>query len=87
MWDFLNSRETENFDNIVKATLMVAAADMDDEDDLLYPSNARKLGFDIKRLCNLKIGLCIQGKDQQGQNDSENLMKLMNIFWGTRVAK
>ena len=84
MWDFLNP---ENFDNIVKATLMVAAADMDDEDDLLYPSNARKLGFDIKRLCNLKIGLCIQGKDQQGQNDSENLMKLMNIFWGMRVAK
>ena len=43
MWDFLNP---ENFDNIVKATPMVAVADMDDEDDLLYPSNARKLGFE-----------------------------------------
>ena len=84
MWEFL---KPSHFDNLAKATLMVSEADGDDQDDLRYPSNARKLGFDLKRLLNLKIGLCIEQENHSDQQDAENVAKQMNIFWGTRVAK
>ena len=84
LWECL---KPEHFNSLVKATLMVAAGDMDDEDQLRHPSNARKLGFDIKRLLNLKIGLSIEKRDQRGKSDAEDVVQLMNVFWGTKVAK
>jgi len=80
----------ENFESIVKATLITAASDMDDENDLAKPSNAIKLGFDLKRMLNCKIGLAIMensGKGDAHRKQAEDLMKLIEIFWGSRVAK
>ena len=84
LWDALRP---VHFDHLVKATLMVAAGDMDDLTDLKHPSNARKLGFDIKRLLSLNIGLCIEQGNKIDQTEAEDTLKLMGIFWGTRVAK
>ncbi|XP_055958464.1 formin-2-like isoform X1 [Patella vulgata] len=57
------------------------------EDNLEKPSNARKLGFDIKKLINGKIGISIMTNDEPSRKEAEDLLKTMEIFWGTRVAK
>ena len=78
----------EHFNSIVDAAILTAAPVEDDDDDILgSPSNAIKLGYDIKRLINGKIGLSIMSKDPNSQADAENLIKLMNIYWGTKVTK
>lgn len=81
MWHYL--KETK-FDTIVKGTL--ATAVVDDEEDLQKPSNALKLGIDLKRMINIKI-VSIMNKDQQSQLEGENLLKVMDVFWSTRVTK
>ena len=66
---------------------MVAAGDMVNEAQLEHPSNALKLGFDVKRLLNLKIAVCIETEDPSAQQDAEDVIQSMNNFWGTRAAK
>ena len=84
LWDYLTE---SNFDNIVKATLVTASVNVEDEEDLEKPSNAKKLGFDIKRSVNIKIGLSVIEKDQESKAEAENLKQVMSVFWGTKVAK
>ncbi|XP_055958224.1 protein IWS1 homolog, partial [Patella vulgata] len=84
LWNYL---KPSHFDAIVEATLMTAAPDMDDEEDLKKPSNAVKLGFDIKRLLNGKIGLSIIREDKASRAHAEDLLKTMEVYWGTRVTK
>ena len=75
------------FDAIIEATLLTAAPNMDDVDDLAKPSNAIKLGFDVKRMINAKLGLAIQNDAPEARKEAEDLLKLMELFWGTRVTK
>ncbi len=84
LWNYLNQ---EQFDNIVSATLMTAACTMDDESELEKPSNALKIGFDLKRLINIKIALAIQQKEEEARKSAEDLRTIMDVFWPTRVAK
>ena len=58
-----------------------------DAEQLHAPSNALKLGFDIKRLINIKIGLCIQEGRTAEREETQSLLQLMSIFWSTRVTK
>ncbi len=51
------------FDFVVKVTLQCAASDMDDVEDLESPSNAIKLGFEIKCLIGAKKGFAIRACD------------------------
>jgi len=77
----------EYFETIVKATLLASLSNLDDEDELQSPSNALKLGYDITRLINIKIGLAIQFRNSLVQEEAEKLLQLMRIFWPTRVTK
>lgn len=77
----------ENFNSIVKAALLTASSTMDDDEDLGTPSNALKLGFDLKRLISIKLGLAVMRKNVEERKDAEELLCLMNVFWGTRVTK
>jgi hypothetical protein len=60
---------------------------MDDEEDLLKPSNAVKIGFDLKRLANGKIGHALTNKNKAEREEAEDFLKMMQIFWGTRITK
>ena len=84
MWDYLTK---DNFHAVVEATLLTAAAVSDDEDELLKPSNAVKLGFDIKRMLSIKTALSILGDDGISRNESEKFRLVMETFWSTRIAK
>ena len=67
--------------------MKTAAPDLNDEEVLEKPSNAIKLGYDLKRLINLKIGMAIMHNDKRSKEDAENLLRTMNIFWPTKVTK
>ena len=84
MSDYLHP---QHFQTLVGATLLTAAPDMDNEEELECPSNAIKLGFDIKRMANIKIGLAIQNGQTKDKQDAKDILKLMGVFWGTRVTK
>lgn len=75
------------FDDIARATMLTAGRDATDDEHLETPSNAIKLGHDIKRIVNIKIGLAIMLKDHEAEADGERFLRLMNVFWGTRVTK
>ena len=66
MWDYLTK---DNFHAVVEATLLTAAAVSDDEDELLKPSNAVKLGFDIKRMLGIKTALSVLRDDEISCNE------------------
>ena len=75
------------FDDIAKATLTTAGIDTSDPENLENPSNAVKLGYDIKRLANIKIGLSIIKHDKKSKEEAEDFLRTMNVFWATRVTK
>lgn len=82
-----NYLKPEHFDEVIQATLMCASTDMDDTDDLQNPSNAIKLGFEIKRLVASKKGLAIRARDRLVKEECSDFMDLMTDEWGVRVTK
>ncbi|XP_060584452.1 uncharacterized protein LOC132740548 isoform X2 [Ruditapes philippinarum] len=84
LWQYL---KPEYFNDIVNATVLTASPISDEDDSLQAPSNAIKLGYDLKRLLNGKIGLAIMDHDEQSQSDAGKVLKLMDIYWGSRVTK
>lgn len=82
-----NYLKPAHFNDIAKATLMTAGASKNDEENLEKPSNAIKLGHDIKKLINIKIGLAILKKDDQSKEEGRDLLQVMQIFWATRITK
>ena len=67
--------------------MITAGQDVTDNEYLENPSHAIKLGHDIKRIVNIKIGVAIMVKDREAEEDTERFLKLMSVFWGTRVTK
>ncbi|XP_062575025.1 uncharacterized protein LOC134236887 [Saccostrea cucullata] len=75
------------FSEVAHAALKVAKQDDDNDENLQAPSNAIKLGYHLKRLCNLKLGLAIrQGNDDQ-RRASKNFLKLMELEWCSKLAR
>ena len=83
MWDYL---QPQHFQAVVGATLLTTAPEMDDEEELEIPSNSIKLGFDIKRMANIKIALAIENGQSSDKQDAEEVLKLMGVLWGTKVT-
>ena len=79
-WDYL---KPQHFDDVATATLMTAASTMDNDEDLVKPSNAITLGFDIKRMLNIKAALAIMDSDSDSRTDVEDF-RIMNIFLVTK---
>ena len=93
----------DQYDNIVKAVFTVCREpyieglldELDregmDEDDLVAPSNALKLTYDIARMCSIKVTMAIDLKNQnQGTIDRKNVKRFMEKFkfnWSTDVKK
>jgi hypothetical protein len=84
LWNYL---VPDHFDLVVKSTLQTAVPGLDDERLLEKPSNAIKLGFDIKHMVNIKVGLAIQENDKLARKEGQDLLAVMDIFWETNVTK
>ena len=54
----------QHFDKCINAALECAAQDADDMDDMASPSNAIKLGYELKRIVECQNGTCNQSKRQ-----------------------
>ncbi|XP_069109622.1 uncharacterized protein [Argopecten irradians] len=79
--------QPKHFDVVVKAALLCSAGDEEDLEDLKSPSNAVKLGHDIKRMLSTKLAKGIKESDNQKKKEAEEFRKLMDIEWGLRVTK
>jgi len=84
---FTNYLKPAYFHSIAKATLTTAGVDLEDAENLEKPSNAVKLGHDIKRLANIKIGLAIIKEEKKEKEEAEDFLRTMNVFWGTKITK
>jgi hypothetical protein len=77
----------EHFDDVVKAALLCAAQDADDEEDLATPSNAIKLSYDLKRFASIKLALAIKQGDEVKRRQSKDFSHLMKISWTNKLAR
>lgn len=75
------------FSEVAHAALKVAKQDDDNDDNLQAPSNAIKLGYHLKRLCNLKLGLAIRHGNDDQRRASKNFLKLMELEWCSKLAR
>ncbi|XP_062566938.1 uncharacterized protein LOC134229248 isoform X2 [Saccostrea cucullata] len=86
LWDFLRP---QNFDNLVLAALKCSFPNADDDDDLLSPSNAIKLKYDLYRLVNSKWALIVKTSGSENSKEAKEcktLASLMDIEWKERVT-
>ena len=77
----------QNFDYVVRATLLCASQDMDNEEELEHPNNAIKLGHDLGRIAGAKRAFAIKTGSQTAKQESEDFIELMKIEWSTKVTK
>ncbi|XP_060563321.1 uncharacterized protein LOC132722776 isoform X3 [Ruditapes philippinarum] len=73
------------FEVVTKAALVCCHAE--DEEDLKAPSNALKLGHDIKRMVDAKLAKAIIQEDNDEQKEAQDFLRLMSMQWGLRVTK
>ncbi|VDI57024.1 Hypothetical predicted protein [Mytilus galloprovincialis] len=96
LYDFLIPAK---FDLIANSAMQCATIDADDEEDLLHPTAAIKIGFDLLRLANLKIGEAMRGKSDENlrkevrekyakeREDAEDFLRLMKMEWSNKVTR
>jgi len=73
------------FDMIIAAAIKCSS--QDDEEDLTTPSNAIKLGYDIKRMASAKLAKAIKDGNEALQKEAKRILKLMDMEWGVKVKK
>jgi hypothetical protein len=76
-----------HFDNFVKGALITASPEIDDDEDLKFPSTALKIGYDLKRLVGAKWGIALRERDSGAEEDCKKFLKLMKFEWSVRVSK
>lgn len=54
---------------------------------IFNPSNAVKLGFDIKRMASAKLAMALIGDDQRKKDEAKAFLTLLKIKWGLQVTK
>ena len=75
------------FDKAVSAALMCAQADMDDLEELGKPSNAIKIGYELKRIVSVKLGQAIRNRDNLTKEECRDYQHLLTAEWSARVTK
>nr|XP_034316418.1 uncharacterized protein LOC117685927 isoform X13 [Crassostrea gigas] len=79
--------QPSQFVNVAEAALKCSNQDSIDEEDLSSPSNAIKLGYDIKSLASSKLASAIIHADEKRQKEAENFLQLMKMQWTVKVTK
>ncbi|XP_069105224.1 uncharacterized protein [Argopecten irradians] len=75
------------FDLVCEGALLCAHMENDDEEDLKSPSAALKIGFDIGRMANIKLGLALRSSNKEEKQEAEEFSSLIKLEWSTRVSK
>jgi hypothetical protein len=75
------------FNTMVKAALQCCRPEDSDDEKLQAPSNAVKLGFDLKRMASAKLALALMEEDQDKKDQAKSFLTLMKINWGLQVTK
>ena len=73
--------QTKHFEAVVLAALRCSKQNILDEEDLSTPSNAIKLGYDIKRMASAKLGKALVDNDESRRKEAD-VLKLMEMEWG-----
>ncbi|XP_069114279.1 uncharacterized protein [Argopecten irradians] len=75
------------FDKMCEAALLCASMENDDEEDLKSPSSTLEIGFDIKRMKNLKLGLALKSDDKDQKREAEEFTTLLKMEWSISVSR
>ena len=73
------------FDTVAEAALLCCT--VDNADELEHPSTAIKLGFDVARVANTKLCLCLKTGDQEKKQETLDFLQLMRMRWSFLVTK
>lgn len=79
---FLSPKE---FDRVV--TCAVKACEEDENEDLKNPSTAIKLGYDLSRLANAKLGIGIKEGNDKAKTEAGEFLQLLKMEWSVKVTK
>ena len=69
------------------AALKCSKQDDNDEEDIKAPSNAIKLGYDIKRMASAKYAFGITSGNQEMKREGKEFLRVMTIRWHTEVTR
>ena len=83
----MNYMRPQFFDSVTQATLLCSMNMMDDEEELSRPSNAIKLGFEVKRIVAAKKGFTIKSGEQAMRDECRDFLELMDSEWSLKVTK
>jgi hypothetical protein len=77
----------QHFDLCIKSAFECANQDVDDMEELASPSNAIKIGYELKRIVGIKIGTAIRERNKDLKEECLDFLELMKSEWGIRVTK
>ncbi|XP_062610759.1 uncharacterized protein LOC134272385 isoform X2 [Saccostrea cucullata] len=75
----------EQFDRVVSCA--VKACEEDENADLKNPSTAIKLGYDLSRLANAKLGIGIKEGNDKAKTEASEFLQLLRMEWSVKVTK
>ncbi|XP_078310283.1 uncharacterized protein LOC111116385 isoform X1 [Crassostrea virginica] len=75
----------KQFDRVVSCA--VKACKEDENEDLKNPSTAIKLGYDLSRLANAKLGIAIKEGNDGGKKEAGEFLQLLRMEWSVKVTK
>ena len=71
------------FNQVTVAAYQCALQDDDCEEQFGAPSNAIKLGFDIKRLASIALVDAMIHRDKERRRELKDFLSLMDMKWST----
>ncbi|XP_065926796.1 uncharacterized protein [Magallana gigas] len=75
----------KQFDRVVSCA--VKACEEDENADLKNPSTAIKLGYDLSRLANAKLGIGIKEGNDKAKTEASEFLQLLRMEWSVKVTK
>ena len=84
LWDYIRPQQ---FDLCIQSALETAMQSMEDIEDLKSLSNGIKLGYELQKLNNIKLGMAIRTRDITVKEECQDFRKLIKNEWGIRVTR
>jgi hypothetical protein len=75
------------FDIVCEAAPLCALMENGDEEELKSPSSALKIGFDIGRMTNIKLGMALRIGNKEEKQEAEEFSSLLKLEWTTKVSR
>ena len=72
---------------VTVAAYQCALQDNDQEEEFGAPSNAIKLGYDIKPVASIALADSLLKRDMEKRRDLKDFLKLMDLKWSSKLAR